>query len=128
MDTQDREKLTGRLAMNFAQLETWVAIAIWQLLNADQDIGWGVTVGRPIAFQLRLLKVLGEARITDPETMALLKEVLTKAELARRKRNDVLHSGWFTSDRFPEDLPADSVAVLSTGSLSEAPLPGLRAS
>ncbi len=91
-DDQLRE--LGRITLWFSNIELWVAMAIWLLLDPDDSTaGQSVTVGMSWRNLIDVFERLVKIRVPDPLRTGVNDWIAYTRNLAE-ERNKVVHSHW----------------------------------
>ena len=87
-------KNIGRLVVDFASLESSIAIAIWNLLSIDGSRGEIITSEMSFKNMLALFSSLFINKTSDPAALEEMKDLITRATKVEEKRNRIVHSSW----------------------------------
>jgi hypothetical protein len=87
-------KNIGRLVVDFASLESSIAIAIWNLLDADGSTGQIITSEMSFKNMLALFSSLLIHKTNDPVALEEMKVLLRRTKAVEEKRNLMVHSSW----------------------------------
>jgi hypothetical protein len=84
----------GRLVVDFAALESSIAIAIWNLLNIDGSKGEIITSEMSFKNMLALFSSLFMHKTSDRAALDEMKVLISQATGVEIKRNRIVHSSW----------------------------------
>jgi hypothetical protein len=87
-------KALGQVIVNFALLETHVAMLTWALIGKNQRVGQIITAGLSFRSLLTLTSSLWKHQVSDPERTAEFEALLEDAQEAEQRRNVLTHSLW----------------------------------
>ena len=91
------DEALGRLSRAWASLEFFWSTLAWTLMDCDQEVGQIVT--RRMTFSTLLDTVLALAihrTGMDSAEVAAIRSAIDKADKVRMKRNDLVHSTWYS--------------------------------
>ena len=84
----------GSLVVHWAYLENTAEIAIWCLLDLDDERGPYVTTHMGMVSRVNVIRQLFRQKIPENKLRSLIEETLDKIKPLRIERNNIVHSMW----------------------------------
>ena len=105
----------GLITVNFASLENWISMIIWQLISDDQRLGQIITAELSYRNQLALLSSVFLHRAPDAEQQTELERLVSRALKIEQERNIIVHSWWGSGDSPQTITRLKTTAKISKG-------------
>lgn len=104
----------GLLIAASSQTEGAVNMAIMGCLGVDSEYGIAVTQHMALPLKFHVLKAAAEIRLSSPDSLDVLDDILKEIDDALGKRHDAAHDQWFTH---PETKQTYRAKITARGSV-----------